>query len=182
LSSKSELPQIEVVAEYELRYFNKPVLVVKAKNNHLYAILLSLCAIFGLNEIIETERIQTHTVLQKMLAKTSICGLPNLRCLRVDYIATWLLNIPLENLSNPTEKKELATFQQNAAQVLEEAYRAGRLTEPLLITELLEYDSDVGNAYREALAVLGLAREQLLWEGKSNIIYHQSPKSTEPPC
>lgn len=174
-----DLPQVEVLAEYEIRYFGQFIPVIKAEDGHLYILLLSLCKAFDLNEIEEASRIQEHTVLKTMLVNATICGFTNLRCLRIGGMATWLLNLPLDRVSNPAIKEILTSFQQNAAQKLEEAFMAGSLTDAPQIAELLQHKTLAGNAYKEALATLGLARDQLMFEGEpvSSPCHYEKPSA-----
>ena len=174
---EDNIPQIQVEAEYEFEFFEHSIHVVKSTNGNLYVPLISLCKIFSLNELKESQRIKRHSLLHTKMVQASVVGLPKLRCLQLGFIATWLLNLPLDSVEDQEDCAELTLFQKNASQILEEAFCAGRLTNEALLADLLEYDSLLGKVYKESLAVLGLARQQLLTEGDSEIFYQQHGKS-----
>ena len=177
--TRNNLNTIKVIDEFDFHYFDKPIPVVKASNGALYGQLSSLCALFSLKEAIEIERLQHHTILNKTLVKVSTDDVQDRIFMRLSHMATWLLTIPLQDLPHEKDQIELAFFQENASQYLEEAMYAGKLTDEPLLSELLEYNSPFGMAFQEALSVLGLAREQLIKEGNSTTFRIQYKKHDE---
>lgn len=167
-----DLPSIQSIAEYEIHLFAyfHTVPVFQGHDGFLYAALNTMCQIFGLNEQEEISRIQQHTILKTQLSIIKTASQPNEICLRLGYIGSWLLNLPIEAVEKTRDRDELVIFQQNAAQILEEAFCDGRLTEWPLIANLLEQDSPAVDAYKKAVAMLGLARDQLVLDAKSKNI------------
>lgn len=178
--TNDNIPQIQVVGEYEFDFFGTSIWLVKSEESQLYAALISLCNIFGLNELKETARIKQHSILKTKLVKAPVRGIPSLRCLSVGSIATWLLNLSIEAIPDEEGQKDLASFQMNASQILEEAFCAGQLMNEGLLAELLEFDSPYRKIYRESLAVTCLARQHLMGEAKSDVFFHQYSKIEKP--
>lgn len=172
MTSYPDLPSIQPVAEYEIHLFAyfHTVPVYQGQDDFLYAALKTMCHIFGLDEQDEISRIQQHTILKTQLVIMETDKELKQICLRLGFIGTWLLNLPIEIVEKTKDKNELTIFQQNAAQILEEAFCEGRLTEWPLIANLLEHDSPAVAAYKKAVAMLGLARDQLVLDAKSKNI------------
>jgi len=174
------LPHIVVIDAFQFHYFDHPVPVARAEDGHLYAVLDAVCQVFGLEEIREAQRILRHSVLRTMLAQATLGGLSGVLVLRVSSLATWLLNLPPEEVPHPRDRDELKTYQRSAAQALEEAFIAGRLSNWPLLADLLPYDAPQVHAYKEAVVALGHAREHLLSVGQSPAFFHQY--ATDYPC
>ena len=168
--SNRELPYVFITHEYEIHKFSyaRPLPVFQGMDGYVYATLNSLCHIFGLDQEKELDRIQKHVILQTKLVKSTIRGETHRYCLRLGFIGTWLLNLPIDAVEQEKDREELIQFQINAAHVLEEAFCEGRLTEWPFISELLEeVDDPMVQAYKEAVAVMGLARDQLIDDAKT---------------
>lgn len=172
MTTIQDLPIIRPIAEYEIHLFThiQTLPVLQGDNGFLYTALASLCQVFGLIEDEEVIRIQQHTVLKSKLVKAYINNKSDQLCLRIGFIGTWLVNLPIDAVEDEGDKEDLITFQQNAAQVLEEAFCAGRLTEWPLIAGLLEEDEPTVIAYKDAVAIMSLARDQLVLDAKNRKI------------
>lgn len=175
-----ELPHIAAIESFQFQYFDHPIPVARAEDGHLYAVLEAICQVFGLEEIREAQRILRHSVLRPMLAQATLGGLSGILVLRVSSLATWLLNLPPEEVPGLRDREELELFQRSAAQALEEAFIEGRLSNWPLLAELLPYDAPQVKAYKEALAVLGIAREHLLAAASSATFFRQYPRQSVP--
>jgi len=101
-----------------------------------------------------------------MVAKmATIKGARLANWLRVDLVPLWLSGISLKSVKDEVRSK-LEQYQREAAKVLWEAFQEGRLTADPTFDELLQTDSDAVQAYKMALAVVKLARNQVLLEGR----------------
>lgn len=92
-------------------------------------------------------------------------GRQNVGMLRVDLVPLWLSGVSTNAVKEEIRPK-LIKFQREAAKVLWEAFQEGRLTAEPSLDELLQSDSPAAQAYRMAQAVMTLARQQLLLEGR----------------
>lgn len=92
-------------------------------------------------------------------------GRQNVGMLRVDLVPLWLSGVSTNAVKEEIRPK-LIKFQREAAKVLWEAFQEGRLTAEPTLDELLQSDSPAAQAYRMAQAVMTLARQQLLLEGR----------------
>jgi hypothetical protein len=85
--------------------------------------------------------------------------------LRVDLVPLWLTGISLEAVKDEIRPK-LERYQREAAQVLWEAFQEGRLTADPAFSELLTADTPAVRAYKNALAIVELARNQVIMEAQ----------------
>ncbi len=85
--------------------------------------------------------------------------------LRTDLVPLWLSGIRTKSV-NESVRPKLERFQEEAAAVLWEAFQDGRLTTDTTFDELLQTDSEAVQAYKMALAVVKLARNQVMLEGR----------------
>jgi len=161
---KQTIRIIQPVAEFKIHIFTtyRTILVVLNQDGFLYAPLNALCQTFGLNEKDELVRIEQNPFLMIHVGRRSINSELNELYMRVGFVGIWLLSYPINNVKNEKVQSGLIHFQENTAQFLEEAITEGRLTEWPFLTELLKGNGPMIDAYKEAVAVLGIAREQLL--------------------
>ena len=149
VTTLQDFPTIQPIAEYEIHLFThfRTVAVLQGDDGFLYTALASLCQVYGLNEEKESAQIQQHTILRTKLVKAHINEKSEQLCLRIGFIGIWLINLSVDAVETRSDREDLITVQQIAAQVLEEAFCAGRLTEWPHITELLQVDDPVAYAY-----------------------------------
>jgi hypothetical protein len=85
--------------------------------------------------------------------------------LRVDLVPLWLSGISINSVKEDIQPK-LRAFQKEAAKVLWEAFRSGQLTSTPSFEDLQKKDSPAVSAYKQALAIVELARNQVLIEAR----------------
>src|SRR5690606_38309700 len=92
-------------------------------------------------------------------------GQQEMMCLPLDYISGWLFGINADRV-NPDVRERLIRYQRECYKVLAEAFADGRLTTDADIDmdALLAQDSPAAQAYHMAMAVVRLARQQLILE------------------
>ena len=101
-----------------------------------------------------------------MVAKmATIKGQRDTNVLRVDLVPLWLTGIST-NAVNDDIRAKLENFQNEAAKVLWEAFQSGRLTATPSFDDLLKKSSPAVSAYKQALAIVALARNQVLIEAR----------------
>lgn len=133
-----------------------------------------LCTLLGLNWSGQHQRINRDSILSKKLTRVVIQpldtsneggGEQEFMCLPLDYINGWLFGINA-NRVKPEVKERLLIYQENCYQVLAEAFQEGRLTSDPTFDDLLQSDSEAVQAYKMAMAVVKLARQQILLEAR----------------
>jgi hypothetical protein len=82
-------------------------------------------------------------------------------------VPLWLTGLDTARVKDDIKAK-IVQYQKEAAKVLWEAFQEGRLTPTPSFDELLEKDTPAVNAYKTALAIVELARNQILIEARLN--------------
>jgi hypothetical protein len=94
-------------------------------------------------------------------------GNPNMLCLPLDYLSGFLFGINANRVKEEL-KERLIIYQERCYKVLSEAMQEGRLTTSPEFEELLTANTDVVQAYQMALAIVKLARNQILADARLN--------------
>jgi hypothetical protein len=92
-------------------------------------------------------------------------GRQEMACLPLDYLNGWLFGINASRVKEEIRDK-LIRYQEECYRVLAEAFREGRLSTDPSLDQLLATDSDAVQAYKMALAVVKLARNQMMLEAR----------------
>lgn len=149
-------------------FYGDNLTAVRANDGRVYAGLTQMCHALGLNARGQSQRIDRHTVLSRGKGVCKIHtpgGEQSVVVIRVDLVPLWLSGVRA-SMVNEDVRPKLERFQEEAATVLWEAFQEGRLTADPTFDELLQTDSDAVQAYKMALAVVKLARNQVLLEGR----------------
>lgn len=149
-------------------FYGDDLTAVHANDGRVYASLRHMCQALDIDMTGQRQRIQRHKVLKNGLGACKMQtpgGAQETYVLRVDLVPLWLTGIRTSMVKDEIRLK-LERFQEEAATVLWEAFQEGRLTADSTFDELLETDSDAVQAYKMALAVVKLARNQVLLEGR----------------
>ena len=158
-----DFPQLIGVKSLSFNQFPPPVPAIQAEHDgYLYASLPALCAVFSLDMQQQLEQLHKHYLLNNGLGQITLSDEQPTIMLRVGYMAIWLTHLHLDDLPFIREREEIEQFQREAAQILEEAFYEGRLTQAPFITHLIEGDTIMATIYKEAIAILALTRERLL--------------------
>ena len=80
-------------------------------------------------------------------------------------VPLWLVGVDTGRVREEIRDK-LERYQEEAAKVLWEAFQEGRLTAEVSLDELLIADSPAAQAYKLAVAIMQMARQQLLLESQ----------------
>ncbi len=157
------------VEQRTLTFYGDELTAVRANDSRIYAGLTQMCNALGIDPQGQRRRIERHAVLSKGLKGVDKLSTPGGTqsgyVLRVDLVPLWLAGIRVSALKEQIRPK-LEKFQEEAATVLWEAFQEGRLTADTRFNDLLEQDSDAVQAYKMALAVVKLAKQQILLEGR----------------
>ena len=114
------------------------------------------------------RRIERHTVMQDGLMVAMMATIKGERpshILRVDLVPLWLSGVDAARVKDEIRAR-LEQYQREAAKVLWEAFQEGRLSVDPTFEELLQQDTDAVQAYKMALAIVKLARNQILMESR----------------
>ena len=151
------------------------VLVTQGSQQQVYVPIRPLCDALGLAWSGQYERLQRDQVLSEVSMSVRVTRTdidPDSRqphtsemiCLPLGFVNGWLFGISANRVKKEIRDR-LIRYQRECYNVLYEAFQEGRLTaEPSPIEDLLKSDSDAAEAYRLAMAVVKLARHQLLLE------------------
>jgi hypothetical protein len=136
-----------------------------------------ICDSLGVDFSAQRQRINRDLVLAKYARFVVVTptnpeaaakgGNPNMLCLPLDYISGFLFGINASRVKADLRER-LVIYQERCYQVLSEALQEGRLTATPEFDALLERDSDAVQAYQMALAIVKLARNQVVMEGRLN--------------
>ncbi|MCB9420353.1 MAG: ORF6C domain-containing protein [Ardenticatenaceae bacterium] len=156
------------VEQKSVDFYGDDLTAVRANNGRIYAGLTQMCNALGLNARGQSQRIDRHTILSRGKGVCKIHtpgGEQSVVVLRVDLVPLWLSGVRA-SMVNEDVRSKLERFQEEAAAVLWEAFQEGRLTTDLAFEALLQEDTDAVQAYKMAMAIVKLAKQQILLEGR----------------
>ncbi|MBE2225475.1 MAG: hypothetical protein IAF02_28325, partial [Anaerolineae bacterium] len=157
------------VEQKTLDFYGDILTAVRANDNRIYAGLTQMCNALGLDAQGQRRRIERHTVMSKGLKGVDNLstpgGIQSGYVLRADLVPLWLSGIRVTAVKEEIRAK-LEHFQEEAAAVLWEAFQEGRLTTEPGFEDLLAQNTDAVQAYKMATAIVKLAKQQILLEGR----------------
>ena len=166
---------LTVIDQREVAFYNDQLTAVRGGDSQVYVPVTQMCRALGLDERSQRRRIQNHTILSEGYTRGDIStppseggrggGVQKVGLIRVDLVPLWLAGIEAGKASEDMRPK-LERFQREAAKVLWEAFQDGRLTADPDFELLLQSDSEAVQAYRMAMAVVKLARNQIILESR----------------
>jgi hypothetical protein len=166
----SDSDSLVPLTQKSIDFYGDDLTAVRASDSRIYAGLTQMCNALGIDAQGQRRRIERHAVLSKGLKGVDNLSTPGGTqsgyVLRVDLIPLWLSGIRVAAVKDDLRPK-LEKFQEEAATVLWEAFQEGRLTADTSFEELLQQsDNPSVQAYQMALAVVKLAKQQVLLEGR----------------
>ncbi|MBX3059141.1 MAG: ORF6C domain-containing protein [Anaerolineae bacterium] len=146
------------------------VLVQSGGKPQIFIPLKPICDRLGVTWPSQLNRINRDPVLSKKLKGIFIMNTPGGRqemsCLPLDYLNGWLFGIDTRRVKEEIRDR-LIRYQEECFKVLSEAFQEGRLTtDPDFDTLLHQASADAVEAYQMALAVVKLARNQIMIEAR----------------
>ncbi len=157
------------VDQKTIDFYGDDLTAVRADDGRIYAGLTQMCNALGLDAQGQRRRIENHAILTKGLRGVDKLSTPggvqSGYVLRADLIPLWLSGVRVTAVKEEVRPK-LEQFQEEAAAVLWEAFQEGRLTSDTRFDELLEQNTDAVQAYKMAMAIVKLARQQIMLEGR----------------
>jgi P22_AR N-terminal domain/ORF6C domain len=165
----AEIKKFLPVEQRSLDFYGDDLTAIRANDERIYAGLTQMCKALGIDAQGQRRRIERHAVMSKGLKGVDNLstpgGIQSGYVLRADMIPLWLSGIRAAAVKENSRPK-LERFQEEAAIVLWEAFQEGRLTADTSFDELLAQDTDAVQAYKMAMAVVKLARQQIMLEGR----------------
>lgn len=154
-----------VVEQREVTFYDDELTAVRAADGQVYVSVRNMCRALGLNTQAQTRRIRRQPILDDGYEGVAIMATPGGQqrgaVLRVDLVPLWLSGIDTKRVKDGIRPK-LERYQREAAKVLWDAFREGRLSTEPLFDELLAQDTPEAQAYKMIQGMLQLARNQLM--------------------
>lgn len=158
-----------IIEQKMVEMYGDEVTAVRADDNQIYVSITHMCAALGLKAQSQRNRMNRHQVLKEgvvqMMNLMTAGGLQRGYVLRVDLVPLWLAGVQVSAVKEELQDK-LYKLQKNASKILWEAFQAGELTIEQEFNALLDQDSPAVDAYKTALALVKLARNQVLLEAR----------------
>ncbi len=158
-----------IIEQKYVELYGDEVTAVRCDDGQIYVSVNPMCAALGLNAQAQRKRMNRHKVL-----KQGVTGLPNVMTpgglqfgyvLRVDLVPLWLSGVQVSSVKEDIQPK-LYNLQLNAGRILWEAFQSGELSLEEDFNVLLQQDTPAVDAYKTAVALMKLAKNQVLLEGK----------------
>ena len=161
--------KLKTVEQKTVVFYDDELIAIRADDGHVYVSIRHLCDSIGVARQGQVRRIRENHVLSEGYERGNIMlphrGRQQAGMLRVDLVPMWLSGIDTKRVKENIRDK-LEKYQKEVAKVLWEAFQEGRLTSTPSFDDLLEKDSPAVNAYKQALAIVELARNQVLLEAR----------------
>ena len=159
---------LQSVEQKQVLLYEDELTAVRVQDGDVYVALNQMCNSLGLDTQGQRQRIDRHEVLSEGVGVCKLHtpgGLQEMTVLRVDLIPLWLSGVRVKSVKE-TIRPKLTHFQKEAAKVLWQAFQDGRLTTTPEIEDLLDSNSPAAQAYKMAMAMAELARNQLQLEAR----------------
>ncbi len=163
---------LEITEQKTVLFYDDELTAVRADDSHVYVVLSHMCDALGVDAQGQARRIKRHNVLSRGLSWVDILSTQGentqrrrARILRVDLVPLWLSGIRT-SMVNDDIRPKLERFQEEAAAVLWEAFQEGRLNTDSRFEELLNQETETVQAYKMAMAIVKLAKQQILLDGR----------------
>ena len=163
------------VEQKQVTFYSDKLTAVRVEDGRVFIHLRPLVESLGVAWSPQLRRIKRDPVLSAELASVTVTvteaseqGLRdaqrNVQCLPLDYVSGFLFGINASRVSEDL-KDRIILYQRGCYKALSEAFQDGRLTTNF--DDLLQQASDdVLEAYQMAMAVVKLARNQIVMESR----------------
>lgn len=158
----------------QVLFYDDEVTAVRVENM-VYVPIRPICDYLGVDWSAQLQRIRRDPVLSEEMSGVVVTPIPlndnkfanpqEMICLPLDYLSGWLFGINANRVKAEIRER-LLRYQRECYKVLAEAFQDGRLTTDTSFDELLQTNSEAVQAYKTALAVVKLARNQVLLEAR----------------
>ena len=148
-------------------YGDQILAVEEAESRRVFVPLARLCDNLGIDRPTQTQRIQEHEVLRTGLVTLRLQtpgGPQETQCLRLDLIPFWLAGINSRRVRAAVREK-LVLYQRECAAVLWDAFKPAGQPSSAALASTAEL-SPAAQAYEMAMAIAGIARQQMRLEAQ----------------
>ena len=158
---------MQVESQKDVIFYDDRLTAVRADDGRIYVSIPQMCEALGLGDQAQRRRIAGHDVLGEGMARLPIDtpgGRQQVYMLRSDLVPLWLAGVQGRSTREDVRPK-LKRYQLEAAVVLWEVFRDGRLTaadDDILAT----VSPETAQAVQLARAVLALAHNQAAMEAR----------------
>lgn len=151
---------IEPIEQREIRFYEDTVMAVVADDGTVYVPIRPMCELIGVAGNAQLRRIQRDPVLSETCTTVTVVQGGQRRqmiAVPLSHLNGWLFGISANRVKEEI-RDAVIRYQKDCYNILYEAFTTGVAVRH--DDELLQSDSPQGSAYRVALAVAKLAREQ----------------------
>lgn len=159
---------LQPIEQKQVLLYDDELTAVRASDGDVYVSIPQMCSSLGLDTQAQRRRMERHEIMVEGIGVANLAtpgGQQDTYVLRVDLIPLWLSGVRVSAVREEVRPK-LARFQREAAKVLWQAFQEGRLTSTPDIEDLLDSNSPAAQAYKMAMAMAELARNQLQLEAR----------------
>ncbi|MCP4417445.1 MAG: hypothetical protein GY805_12545 [Chloroflexi bacterium] len=160
---------LQPAAQKTVLFYDDELMAVRLLDGDVYVAIVQMCNSLGIDAQAQRRRMERHNILAEGVGVANLAtpgGQQDTYVLRVDLIPLWLSGVRVSAVKEEIRSK-LTRFQREAARVLWQAFQDGHLSTDTDFDSLLQQaDSDVAQAYRMALAIVQLARQQVIMDGR----------------
>lgn len=174
----NEENQIVVVEQREIRFYDDEILAVKTGDGAVYVPVRPICDLLGVDWTAQYRRIQRDDILNEVSMSIAVMATlidPSSRgrhsqdmiCLPLEYLNGWLFGINANRVKSEVREK-LLKYKRDVYRVLYEAFGKNMITaasDPH-IDARLEGETPSAVAYRQAMAIANIARQQVIIEAR----------------
>ncbi len=161
--------ELTIIEQREITFYGDEIASVLVDDNgeSIFVPVKPICDYLDLSWPGQFERIQRDPVLSEVSKGVRVIRTPEqggpqeMLCLPLDYLHGWLFGISANRLAGDKRDKVIR-YQRECYRALYDAYQTGRLTG--IQDDVLQGDTPAAQAYRIAMAVAELARQQALLE------------------
>jgi hypothetical protein len=156
------------IEQKAIDFYEDELVAIRAADGQIYVSVRHMVDALGLDPTGQIRRIRRHAVLEKGLFRGTMAtpgGPQQANWLRVDLVPLYITGLNARSVKEELQPK-IERFQDEAARVLWEAFQGGRLTSTPSFDDLLQKDTPAVMAYKNALAIVEMARAQILLEAR----------------
>jgi hypothetical protein len=162
---------LTVIQQQDVPFYEESITVVRVEGGTIFVPIRPICERIGIDWSSQSKRIHRDPVLsaeaRRVVVMTTHRGGQETLCLPLEFMHGWLFGLNASR-AHPDLREALIRYQRDCYRVLAEAFAQNRVTaaptvEGVAIEELLQSaDDPEAQAYRMALAIANIARQQLV--------------------
>lgn len=158
------------IEQKEIHFYDDKIVAVQTESEGVYVPIRPICNNLGISPAGQRERIGRDAVLSKYATSLSVvldAQARTMLCLPLKYVAGWLFGINANRVKGEV-RDLLIRYQEDCYDIIHAAFQQDRVAARTdsSIEALLESDDPTAEAYRIALAVVNIAREQLILKSR----------------